>query len=42
MRVVLDTNIVVSALIAPRGVPASIYDALARRPVHPSHLRRTA
>jgi hypothetical protein len=27
MRVVLDTNILVSALIAPAGKPAAIYDA---------------
>ena len=27
MRVVLDTNILVSALIAPAGNPAAIYDA---------------
>jgi putative PIN family toxin of toxin-antitoxin system len=27
MRVVLDTNIIVSALISPSGHPASIYDA---------------
>ena len=27
MRVVLDTNILVSALIAPAGSPAAIYDA---------------
>jgi uncharacterized protein len=27
MRVVLDTNILVSALIAPAGYPAAIYDA---------------
>lgn len=26
MRVVLDTNILVSALIAPAGNPAAIYD----------------
>lgn len=27
MRVVLDTNILVSALIAPAGYPATIYNA---------------
>jgi predicted nucleic acid-binding protein len=27
MRVVLDTNIIVSALIAPAGKPAAIIDA---------------
>jgi predicted nucleic acid-binding protein len=27
MRVVLDTNILVSALIAPAGNPAAIYNA---------------
>ena len=27
MRVVLDTNILVSALISPSGHPAAIYDA---------------
>jgi predicted nucleic acid-binding protein len=27
MRVVLDTNILVSALISPAGHPAAIYDA---------------
>ncbi|HKV24689.1 MAG TPA: putative toxin-antitoxin system toxin component, PIN family [Candidatus Acidoferrum sp.] len=27
MRVVLDTNVLVSALISPRGHPAAIYDA---------------
>lgn len=27
MRVVIDTNVLVSALISPRGTPAAIYDA---------------
>jgi|SRR5215469_4468955 len=31
MRVVLDTNILVSALIAPAGNPAAIYNAWERR-----------
>ena len=31
MRVVLDTNILVSALIAPAGQPAAIVRCLARR-----------
>lgn len=48
MRVVLDTNILVSALIAPAGKPAAIYDAwedgkftLLTCPEHLDELRAT-
>jgi hypothetical protein len=41
MRVVLDTNILVSALIAPAGDPAAIYNAWELgKLAHPDKLRR--
>ena len=31
MRLVLDTNILISALLSPRGVPAKLLDAWERK-----------
>ena len=41
MRAVLDTNILVSALIAPAGNPATIYDAWEDGYIHGPDLRGT-
>ena len=38
MRVVIDTNILVSALIAPAGKPAAIIRGLARRKIYAADL----